>query len=289
MYADQPFWVGYEAMMEHLYAGHGLSHRVLGTKDTVGALTRDQMSAYFDERYTPDNTVLVAAGNIDFEKLVDDAQRLCGHWRPASPKRTYTAWTPHYSDTTLTLANTARAYLLLSMPAPSIQDELRYAAGILMHVLGGGDGSRLHWALVETGIAEEASASYDGHDGAGDSTLFAVCDPDKIHEIEGILRRELATILSTLSEDDLLRARVRIATGAAAASERPNGRMFRLGTLWGYGARYIPLDAEVERISRVTLEEIRECCRLHPLVPTVRVVVMPAESAESAGSDESGV
>ena len=286
MYADQPFWVGYEAMMEHLYAGHGLSHRVLGTKETVSALTREQMSAYFNARYTPDNAVLVAAGNLDFDELVRDAERLCGHWRPASPKREYTRWTPGRADTTLTLKNTARAYVLLSMPAPSIQDDLRYAAGILMHVLGGGDGSRLHWALVETGIAEEASASYDGHDGTGDSTLFAVCDPDKVDEIEGILRRELAAIVESLTDDDLLRARVRIATGAAAAGERPNGRMFRLGTLWGYGAKYIPLEDEVERISRVTREEIRECCARFPLVPTVRVVVMP-EASDEAGEETS--
>lgn len=276
MYADQPFWVGYEAMMERLYAGHALSHRVLGTKESVGALTRDQMASYFSARYSADNTVLVAAGNIDFDELVREARALCAHWTPEKPQRVRTPWTPGRAEATITLPNTARAYVLLAMPAPSIQDDLRYAAGILMHVLGGGDGSRLHWALVETGIAEEASASYDGHDGTGDSTLFAVCDPDKVGEIESILRRELGTLVASMTEDDLLRARSRIATGAAAAAERPNGRMFRLGTLWCYGAEYIPLEDEVDRISRVTLDEIRECCARFPLVPTVKIVVAPA-------------
>ena len=289
MYADQPFWVGYEAMMEHLYAGHPLSHRVLGTKYSVSALTRDQMAAYFSARYSADNTVLVAAGNLDFDRLVRDAERLCGTWQSAAPRRAHSEWKPGRASATLTLKNTARAYILLAMPAPSIQDDLRYVAGILMHILGGGDGSRLHWALVETGLAEEASASYDGHDGTGDSTLFAVCDPDKVDEIEAILRRELDALVASITDDDLLRARSRIATGAAAASERPNGRMFRLGTLWGYGAEYIPLDDEVERISRVTVEEIRSCCARFPLVPTVKVVVMPEDGAtgdEDDGADE---
>lgn len=277
MYADQPFWVGLEAMMERMYAGHGLSHRVLGTNESVGALTIGQMASYFDARYTPDNTVLVAAGNIDFDALVRDAGSLCGSWRPASPKRTYTHWNPGRAESVIRLKNAARAYILLTMPAPSIQDELRYAAGMLMSILGSGDGSRLHWALVEPGLAEEASAMYDGHDGTGDSTLFAVCDPDKVGEIETILRRELASVVSSLDEGDLVRARNRIATGAAAAAERPNGRMFRLGTLWGYGAGYTTLDEEVDRISRVTLDEIKACCRAFPLEPTVKVVVMPDE------------
>jgi len=275
MYADQPFWVGYESMMERLYADHPLGHRVLGTKETVGALTRDQMAAYFAARYSADNTVLVAAGNIDFDQLVRDARALCGHWTAAAPTRAHTPWTPGRAEATVTLPNTARAYVILAMPAPAIQDDLRYAAGILMHVLGGGDGSRLHWALVETGIAEEASATYDGHDGTGDSTLFAVCDPEKVGEIESILRRELDALVASMTEDDLLRARSRIATGAAAAAERPNGRMFRLGTLWSYAAPYIPLEDEVDRIGRVTLEEIRACCARFPLVPTVKVVVAP--------------
>ena len=285
MYADQPFWVGYEAMMEHLYQGHPLAHRVLGTTGTVSALTRDQMAGYFAERYSADNTVLVAAGNIDFDAFVRDAERLCGHWKPSTPTRAHPAWLPRPSEAVLRLKNTARAYILLSMPAPSIQDDRRYAAGILMHVLGGGDGSRLHWALVETGLAEEASSTYDGHDGTGDSTVFAVCDADKVEEIEGILRRELAALVDGLEEDDLLRARSRIATGAAAASERPNGRMFRLGTLWGYGAEYTPLEEEVERISRVTLDDLRACVAAFPLVPTVRVVVLPEEEE---GEDEDG-
>lgn len=285
MYADQPFWVGYEAMMEHLYVGHPLAHRVLGTTATVSALSRDQMAAYFERRYSADNTVLVAAGNVDFDQLVRDAERLCGHWQSASPTRAHPVWTPQSSEAVIRLKNTARAYILLSMPGPSIQDERRYAAGILMHILGGGDGSRLHWALVETGLAEEASASYDGHDGTGDSTLFAVCDTDKVDEIEAILRRELHAVVDSLTEDDLLRARSRIATGAAAASERPNGRMFRLGTLWGYGATYIPLDEEVERISQVTLADLREIAQAFPLNPTVRVVVLPNEAATESANE----
>ena len=53
--------------------------------------------------------------------------------------------------------------------------------------------------------------------------------------------------------------------------------MFRLGTLWGYGARYQPLDEEVERISRMTISEIRACCERYPLEPVVKIVVMPEE------------
>ena len=285
MYSDQPSWVGYESMMEHLYLGHPLAHRVLGTTASVTDLTRDQMASYFESRYTPDNAVLVAAGNIDFDALVAQATELCGPWTPTQPTRAHPSWMPVAADVQLKLKNTARAYLMLAMAAPSVQDPRRYAMSVLMHILGGGDGSRLHWALVETGIAEEASSTYDGHDGLGDSTIFAVCDPERVDEIEAILRSELAALLDSLTEDDLLRARSRIATGAAAAGERPNGRMFRLGTLWCYGSEYLTLEAEVEQISAVTLADMRACCESFPLLPTVRVVVLPEDEAADDAAD----
>jgi predicted Zn-dependent peptidase len=62
MYRDQPFWVLYERAMEEYYRTHPLSHRVLGTAETVSALTRDQMAAYLADRYSADNTVVALAG-----------------------------------------------------------------------------------------------------------------------------------------------------------------------------------------------------------------------------------
>jgi hypothetical protein len=117
------------------------------------------------------------------------------------------------------------------MPAPSIQDDLRYAGN--PHACP----RRRRRIAPASGAGRDrhrrgGERDYNGHDGTGDSTLFAVCDPDKVGEMhESILRRDFdALVASMTKEDDLLRARSRIADGAAAA-ERPNGRMFRLGTL----------------------------------------------------------
>jgi len=62
------------------YKTHPLGNSVLGTKESVGALTRDQMHAYFSRRYAANNIVVSAAGNYDwnaFVKLITDA---CSGW-----------------------------------------------------------------------------------------------------------------------------------------------------------------------------------------------------------------
>ncbi len=287
MYADQPFSIAFENMIECLYKGHPLAHRVLGTTETVSNLQRDAMQGYFDARYSSDNTALCAAGKVDFDELVAHATKLCGHWNRGQPAREYPVWTPQAHEMTIALPNASRHYTILSMPAPSVNDEHRYAASLLMHILGGGDGSRLHWALIETGIAEEASAGYDGHDRAGEYAICAVCDADRVTEVHSILLRELHALCASINDDDLERARARIATSAASAGERPSGRMHRLGAFYCYGQPFLSLDIEVERLAAVSHADLHACVQAFPLTPLVQVRVQPQAELVPAVSAQS--
>ena len=69
-YDDQPPYGAHEKCMAAFFGPHPLGRSVLGTVQSVGALARDQMLAYFDERYSPRNIVLSAAGNVDFDALL---------------------------------------------------------------------------------------------------------------------------------------------------------------------------------------------------------------------------
>jgi predicted Zn-dependent peptidase len=57
--------------------------------------------------------------------------------------------------------------------------------------------------------------------------------------------------------------------------------MMRLGTLWGYSADYTPLEEEVARISRISLDDLRGVAERYPLEPTVRIAVVPEDHAEA--------
>ena len=162
------------------------------------------------------------------------------------------------------------------MPAPHINDPLRYPAALLAHVLGDADGSRLYWSLIETGLAEEAAAQYDGRDGTGELLVSAVCDPANASEVEATIRRELAGLLDGLTDDDLLRARSKIATGVTLGGERPSGRMNRLGTILTYRGEYCPLEDELARIEALTIADLRRYVETWPLAPRLVTRLLPA-------------
>ena len=262
MYEDNPFWVLYERAMELHFAGenparaghtHPLGHRVLGTKQTITDLTSTQMRDYFQSRYSADNTVVALAGKIDFDAAVDELSRRCGHWSRTGARRA--PGTPLLAERTLELRDEKvnRAYLVVLSSAPASNDPRRYAASLMAQVLGGPDNSRLHWSLIETGLAEQAEVGFEPKDGCGDFLLYIACDPERREEIWSIANAQSDALSSTLCDADLEKIRCKAATGVTLAGERPGGRMQRLGRQWTYLGTYSTLEEELAKINAVKI------------------------------------
>lgn len=276
MYNDYPFWVLYEKVMEAYYRHHPLSHRVLGTTQTITDLSRDQMMEYFTNRYAADNVVVALAGRLDFEGMCGRLSHHCAGWNMSRPTRSYAM--PRYQADQFTLKSDSvnRHYMLMLSPAPSQQDGRRYAMSMLAQVLGDADGSRLYWALIDTGLAEEAQAQYDGRDGVGDVLVYASCSPQSAEQVERVVRQQMDGLVASLTEDDLERTRSKIATAVTLHGELPLGRMKRLGRLWTYAGEYRTLAEELDRINAVTLDDLRAVHEEFPVRPVVVGHLTPA-------------
>src|SRR5207237_8141632 len=80
MYLDDPGHRVYEKLMEVHFGNHPLSMSILGSAESIHKLNRDQMSEYFQRRYGPGNMVLAATGQLDFEEIVNLAEKYMGAW-----------------------------------------------------------------------------------------------------------------------------------------------------------------------------------------------------------------
>ena len=276
MYDDYPFWVLFERAMEEYYGQHPLSHRVLGTHDTITRLTRDQMLQYFQNRYSADNTVVAMAGRLDFDAMVERISEHCGHWNTTRATRLHHP--PRFTPKTFTVTSESvhRHYMLMLAPGPAMNDDRRYAASILTQILGDTEGSRLYWSLIESGLADEAQAQYEGRDGAGDYMVYASCSPENAEAVEATIRTQIDDLIDSLTDDDLQRVRSKIATAVTLHGELPAGRMRRLGRQWLYLGEYRALEDELARINAVTLDELRALHQTFPIRPLVTAHLTPA-------------
>ena len=267
MYDDQPFWVLYENAMQHYYGDHPLGHRVLGTNQTVQDMQRDSLMEYFTQRYGADNIIVAMAGKLDFEAMVDRITTHCGSWKGTGADREYTQFERHGGEFKQTIEDLHQHYLMMVMPSPSFQDDRKYAAAALGSILGGGDGSRLHWALVDAGLAEAASASADASDKYGEQLAWAVCDKENAGQVAEIMRNEMEGVVSSLTKGDLDRVVAKAGTGAAIGAERPSGRMQRLGSMVITSNEYISLEEELKHIESLTIKNLAEVAEEFPWTP----------------------
>ncbi|HYD02324.1 MAG TPA: pitrilysin family protein [Phycisphaerales bacterium] len=275
MYKDEPFWVLYERLMEAHFKDHPLSHRVLGTTESITALRVGQMRDYFNHRYSADTTTVAMAGRVDFDAAVEQIGALCGSWPRTGAERDERR--PSYGLGTIDLKDErlSRAYRMQISEAPASDDPRRYAASVLGEVLGGQDNSRLHWGLIEPGIAEEASASYDPRDGVGDFRVMVVAEPDAMEEAWAVADREIRGLAAGVTQRDVDMVRAKIATGVTVAGEKPEGRMHRIGRLWTLNREYSTMAQELERVNAVTAEDVRALLAEYPLARATMGTLRP--------------
>src|SRR4051812_16114844 len=75
MVEDTPDDLVHELFTESFWAGHPLGRPILGTPETVSALTAEGLRRYFTSAYSSPNLIIAATGNIEHEHVRDLVMR----------------------------------------------------------------------------------------------------------------------------------------------------------------------------------------------------------------------
>ena len=277
-YDDQPPFGAHEKAMAAFFGTHPLGNSVLGTADSVGALSSSQMREYFESRYSPNNMTLVASGKVDFERLVKQAEKACGGWSPSDVERVRPAYSGQQQTHWIEREQAHQEYIIQIADGPHADDSQRYAHRLLTTIYGDDGGSRLFWELVDTGDAEyAASASYE-FQAAGISMTYVSCAPEDVQEIlqrlDGIQRR-LAD--EGVTEDELELARSKVCSQIVRRAERPFNRLFAVGLNWLQRNEYTTVGDVVKRYQEVRLEDLQESAKRFPFFGGATVLAGPAK------------
>ncbi|WP_300390083.1 pitrilysin family protein [Henriciella sp.] len=155
-----------EQVMSALYQDHPYNITVIGEMDEVAALTPQDGLDFYNKWYTPSEAILVVAGDVEPEDVLDLAQQTYGQIEVADTTPAERGWEEvqpleetqliTHSDPKVRQPEWQRWYLATSY---SEDKDFAYALDVAVDVLGGGRTSRLYQALVEDQkIAVEASA-----------------------------------------------------------------------------------------------------------------------------------
>ncbi|MBX9628569.1 MAG: insulinase family protein [Gemmataceae bacterium] len=282
MYDDQPGWAASDHARRIYYGPHPLGHSVLGSKESITALARDQMHGYFSRRYSPTNIVVSAAGNLDFEHLVKLVSEACGGWeRVEAGRPERSEWAGVGGLHVLTREKVQQEHVMLLAGGPPADSPLRYAADTLALAVGDDSGSRLYWALVDPGLAESADCSFYENDGSGCVYTSYSCEPDEAEGNLAVVRKVLAEVQRDgITEAELRQAKSKILSRVVRGSERPMGRMQAIAAAWTYTGEYRDVDTELARFDAVSLADVRAFLDRYPLDRHTTIAFGPAQSLD---------
>jgi len=284
MYLDDPGHRLYERLMEVHFGNHPLSMSILGSAESIQKLERDQMANYFSLRYGPGNMVLAVTGKFDFKQIVQLAKKYCGEWPHVDAPRKQPE--PLYKPQRFKMSDAKlnRQYLMGMTPGPSAQDDRRFGARILSDVVGDSEGSRFYWALVDNAIAEDADFGFYPHDACGSFYIAITSDPERSDQALEIALKELEKVKADINDDEIERAKNKIASSLVLSGEIPLGRMRSIGGQWMYNKEYRSLETDMATLQKVSKKSLEDLMTDFPFDPMTIVSLGPGEKAGTEGA-----
>lgn len=284
MYLDNPMSVAYEAAKAAHFGPHPLGQSILGTVESISAMTAEQMRGYFAAKYSPANIVLAFAGKGDWDRLVEMAAAKCEGWEGDQTSRPLVAPVGQKAFRALLRAEDNQQTILAVADAPPLESDDRYAAALLTTILGDHTGSRLYWALIDPGYADGVEFSYQDYNGAGAFYTFLSCEPDEAQEnLRRIADIYRAAMNDGVTPEELEQAQNKVLARTVLRSERPMGRLMSLGFHWTYRREHMAVEQELDAYSKVTTGDIRRVLGRWPLAPMTVVSVGPTTEITPVG------
>jgi predicted Zn-dependent peptidase len=260
---DDPADLVHDEFAAALFGDTPLGRPILGTVESIGALTRRQIAGYYRRRYEPGTMVVSVAGNVNHAETVQLVRRAFAGRVEATPPPARPATgqgvTPAVAVTVVP-DDTEQANIVLGGYGVSRHDERRFAVGVLSAALGGGMSSRLFQRIrEERGLAYSVYSFSSGYSDTGQFGVYAGCQPGKADEVLALIVAELdAAARGEFSDAEIERGKGQMRGGIVLGLEDSNARMTRIGKSELVYGDVLGVDDLLAHVDAVTPADVAE-------------------------------
>lgn len=276
-----------EALAAALYTHNPYGTPIIGWQHEIETLDRHDALAYYGRFYTPENAILVVAGDVGADEVVALAQETYGRIpaRGERPRRERAREPLPVASKRVSIADARveQPYLQRAWLAPSVRTQAgaeAYALELLAEILGGGQTSLLYRHLVlDQGVAVNAGASY--HATMLDDSRFdvyAVPAPGvTLEALDAAVGQVIAHLVDNgVSAPELARARTRFIAEMIYAQDSQVHMAHIYGSALAIGETVADVQQWTARIEAVDAEAVREAARRFLSRPYTAGFLLPA-------------
>ena len=273
--ADTPDDVMLELLQQASFGGHSLGGSILGSAASVESFSLDAVQAFRHETNNPGTVIVSIAGGVSVDRALSMANELYGAWsRERKPQRR-PRFAPRFtSGFEHQRADCDQSHLGIAFPAVPAGDDAAPAFRVLGEILGGGMSSRLFQDIREKhGLAYTIDAAYEPYSDAGLITVTTGTADRYTQKTAGLIVENLASLATSVTEEELGRAVKTLLAGSIMAMENPSSRMDQAaGQVIMHGAP-IPFDLVAEKYNSLTIEDVTKAAQMALSCPPAAALV----------------
>ena len=255
---DSPEDMVFELAQEAAFPNQPVGRPILGTAASVGRFKRDHLGTYLQAQYRAPNMVLAAAGAVDHQALLAEAEhRLAplGQGSPELPPVATYGGGIRRSDKSF-----EQTHLVLAFEAPAYHHADYFASQVAAGALGGGMSSRLFQEVRERrGLCYAIYAFSSGLSDSGVFGIYAASGPDRAHDLFSVVRDELLRAAETgFDENEIDRVKAQLKMSLLAGLESSGARAEQLARQILIHGRPLTTEELIEKVEGVKPSDVQD-------------------------------
>lgn len=252
-------WIN-DLFFQTVWKKHPLGQSIIGSKKTIQKMSRAQLLSFYEQHYRPENMIVSAAGNIDFDTLKSLSEKYFS-LTPRQKVLPLKSPTPKFHPRAkAAAADTDQLHVLVGFEGLGFKSPHRFDALVLSFFLGGGMSSRLFQEIREkAALAYSVECDFVPFIDSGVFTVYCATAPKSLGNCLGILSRELSKLKDTpLSEAEINLVKGQLKGTILLCADQMETRQESLGRNEVVFGRYVPVEEIIEEIERVTPERVQK-------------------------------
>jgi predicted Zn-dependent peptidase len=247
---DTPDDIVFDLFQETAFPDQPIGRSILGTAESVGGFTRQELMDYMAAQYSAERMVVVAAGRVDHEPfvaLVEEAFDALPHSTVGAVEAA------HYEGGDMRRSrDLEQVHLVIGFNGVAYGDPAFFAEQVLSTALGGGMSSRLFQEVREKrGLAYSVFSFATSYVDSGLFGIYAGTGGDHLGELVPVICDEVAKIAESIGEDELDRARAQIKASLLMSLESPSARCEQLARHVLIYGRPLPTAEIIDQVEAV--------------------------------------
>ena len=262
MVEDDPDDLIHDVFAAQFWRDHPLGRPVLGFRQTLQPLTRQDIQAHLSDFYQPNNIIVAAAGDLDHGRVTELTWSAFGKWQgtavTANGSSPTSYHTTHHEE-----RDSAQLHLVLGAEGLPYNHSNRYAFYLLNAILGSSMSSRLFQEIREKrGLAYSIYSYQASYQDSGLLAVYAGTSAESYPQVVDLIRAEFARLRhGPVDLTEFHRAKAQLKGNLLLGLESTSSRMTRLAKTEIYFGRYFDLDEIIRGIDGVSPDSFAELNR----------------------------